>query len=190
MNSQKFVTLTMLVSLATFGVSYQIVGGMKWFPKQNQKVNIKSPSQLSLTTDPFASYNELYPHHNHNDRHSSSVTELQSTQTSLPIITNAPQLSIQEAQDTIETSLLKLAEEVEENDDTFVESLDFAKSVTETTTLVFRGDVAMALGIIFPNIDNLMQFITSNLMHNDMFAQNIIPALALYFGNLLFFIFL
>ena len=140
----------MLVSLFPIVFSYQFVNafrGMKiskWLP-ENRIVSasqiITLPSILSKANDPFASYNELYATRSSRQRRGQILsTELQSALTSLSM--ENPVVSI----------------EVEEID-SFVQSLDFAKSVADVTSSVSRMDVLMAMEIIFPSIDAFVQFI-------------------------------
>ena len=102
---------------------------------------ITLPSILSKANDPFASYNELYATRSSRQRRGQILsTELQPALTSLSM--ENPVVSI----------------EVEEID-SFVQSLDFAKSVADVTSSVSRMDVLMAMEIIFPSIDAFVQFI-------------------------------
>ena len=181
-------TFTALVSLIPLIFSYRFgFNGMKTgtILKGNQlvnnQINIKS-SKLLLTNDPFASYNELYPTRQQLQSDRILSTELQSTLSSLSM--ENPVVSI-EVEDVDFPALQTLAD-----DDSFIQSLDFAKSVADMTSSVFRMDVLMAMVIIFPNIDNFVQFVTSSVVHNQVITDNILPAMALYFGNILFFIFL
>ena len=71
-----------------------------------------------------------------------------------------------------------------------IESVELTKSVIDMTSLIFRGDLVSILGFTMPMILNMAQMIMSTLVHSELFSETILPALALYIGNILFIIFL
>jgi hypothetical protein len=89
----------------------------------------------------------------------------------------------------IDTPDLLLQESVT-TEDSFIHSLNFAKNFIETTSLLIRSDMVSIISILFPMLTNSVQMVASILMHNDIFQETILPALALYCGNILFIIFL
>ena len=174
------ITSFMLVSHFWPLVSSYNFGTMKtkWLAKDKQLENL--PSKMYLSTDPFASYNDLYPQTN--QRTTVSSTELQSTVMSdLPVISDTVSANI---------SFEEFIDDSAVEDDSFVQSLDFAKSVVDKTSMLLRGEVIMAIGILSPVLMNVAQTMTSNIMENQMMQENILNAMALYLGNLLFIIFL
>lgn len=157
--------------------------------------SIGAKNQLKLTNDPFASYNDVFrPHahtsneHNQNERQ--IFTELQSSSSE----DMAPSIRFEDSnpmilsQEFSEPSSFGLSTDTE--NDTFIESLEFAKSVVDTTTTLLRVDILLALSAFLPFVSNFGHMISSSFLENDLFANTIIPAMALYLGNILFIIFL
>ena len=170
-----------------------LVATHKWM-KTDHSSQVKNT--LKLTNDPFSSYNDVFrPHahtsndHNPNERHIS--TELQSS--SLADV--ATTLRFEESNpmnpmngDFSESPSLGL--DVDTEHDTFIESLEFAKSFVDTATTLIRGDIIFAMCALIPFLANAGHMISSSFLENDLFANTVIPAMALYLGNILFLIFL